>query len=136
MTKKLIDMTEQELRLEIDGLAMGCHQVESGENYCCRGETPEAICDNNIELLNMKRRLVAAVYFAKQKGLKGALEPVDHFGGECAEVMAKWYLEHVVFVDTSLRRYNDFMKRGKQREAFEIVDRLKGMELICYRPLS
>jgi len=111
--------------LRIDTAAMGCQELET--NYW--GETDDERFYDSLALIQLKEELVKTVYFAKQKGFKKALNPVD-YGSYDAKELALKYVEEVSFFDNAIRNYNDFMKRGKIREAYEIVDRLKEMELL------
>ena len=127
MNKKLEKMNLDELRIEIDGLAIGCHELD----FNVIPGSSEIENNHLIPLLtSMKRKLVSRVYFAKQKGLKKSLEPIDYEGAVSIEELAREYLEDLIFLDSSLKRYNKYMKKGELVKAFGIVDRLKSMGVL------
>jgi hypothetical protein len=127
MAKKLIDMSEEELGHHIGHLCRGYEELSPTP----KEETIEEECEMLILFNRIKRDLVAAVYFARQRGHKKALLiSLDYCQSECPEVYAKLCLDDLIFNRSSIKKYNELMRKNDTKSAFEIVDKLREINAI------
>lgn len=120
--KKLIDLTEEELRRCIDTLCLGLNQLAINP----QANNDEEAYEECLFILKMQKELVAAVHYAKHNRFYSALWPIDNFG-ECAESLASSAKR--VITGRCLREYTEYMKSGNTKKAFQIVDELRLMGL-------